>query len=140
MRRGRDRAYMEMTYAQVQEIIEMFGPAVDEALEPIAEKVANAAKRRTNWSKKEVDHRRRLDFWPDKWFPHRHMRRAEDIKKSKFERGGWIVRANRPYGHLVEYGHYLVTPSGHTIGFVPPHAFLRPARDEVAAGLGRMEL
>ena len=77
MRRGRDRAYMEMTYAQVQEIIEMFGPAVDEALEPIAEKVANAAKRRTNWSKKDVDHRRRLDFWPDQWFPHRHMRRAE---------------------------------------------------------------
>ncbi len=139
-RHGKDRVYYELSYADVQAIIAMVGPAVDEALEPVAKKVANAAKRKTNVSDKEVDHKRRLDFWPDEWFPHKHMRPSEDVKKSKYERGGWIVRANRPYGHLVEYGHYLVTPSGHTIGFVPPHPFLRPARDEVAAGLGRMEL
>ena len=102
----------------------------------------HTAKRSTAFkdSNKATDVKRNLDFWPDEWFPHKHLRPAIDVKKSKFPQGGWIVRANRPHGHLVEYGHYLVTPDGRTIGFVPPHAFLRPAKEEVMAGLGRMEL
>jgi len=120
----------------------MFGVAVDEALKPIAMQVANTAKRSAAFkdSSKSVEHKRMLNYWPDKWFPHKHMRPAIDVRKSKFTFGGWIVRANRPYGHLVEYGHYLVTHDGRTIGFVPPHAFLRPAKEEVMASLGRMTL
>ena len=141
-RRTGNRSYIEFSYQDIQDIIAMFGPAVDEALRPIAMKVANAAKRSNAFkdSNKKTDVKRRLDYWPDEWFPHKHLRPAIDVKKSKFSFGGWIVRANRPHGHLVEYGHYLVTSDGRTIGVVPPHAFLRPAKEEVMAGLGRMEL
>ena len=147
-RRTGNKSYVGFTLGDIQNIIAMFGPAVDEALKPIAMQVANAAKASSAFkdSTKEVEHRRNLKYWPDEWFPHKHMRPAIDVKKSKFEFGGWIVRANRPYGHLVEYGHYLVTPSGHTVQrdgkdfFVQPHAFLRPAKELVMASLGRMEL
>jgi hypothetical protein len=141
-RKTGNRSYIEISFNDIKAIIDQLGPSVDEALEPIAKKVANAAKRSTAFkdSNKSTDVKRNLDFWPDEWFPHKHLRPAIDVKKSKFPLGGWIVRANRPHGHLVEYGHYLVTPDGRTIGFVPPHAFLRPAKEEVMAGLGRMEL
>ena len=44
-------------------------------------------------------------------------------KKSKYKDGGWIVKANAPHAHLIEFGHGGINPA-------PAHPFLRPARDK----------
>jgi len=43
-----------------------------------------------------------------------------------------VVRTRAPHAHLVEDGHAMVTADGRVVGHVPPHPFLRPARDSVA--------
>ncbi len=59
------------------------------------------------------------------------LRKSIKPKVSKYPDGGWIVRATAPHAHLVEFGHALVTPDGHTIGQVPAHPFLRNALRKV---------
>ena len=117
-------------------------PLVDEVLKNIAEEIADKARSSDAFSDsdKSVDVKRNLEGWPDEWYQHKHLRQSIDVEPSKFKEGGWLVRAKRPHAHLVEYGHYMVTSDGRTVGFVPPHAFLRPAKDEVMARLGAMEL
>jgi len=113
---------------------------VDGQLEAIAEHVAANARQRVRRSDKSVDIKRRLDFWPDEMHLHKHLQDSIIVVESKYELGGWLVKAMRPHAHLVEYGHYLVTPGGETIGFVPPHPFLNPAKRYVMNQLGRMTL
>lgn len=48
------------------------------------------------------------------------LRKSIKALKSKYEGGGWIVRAKAPHAHLVEFGHGGKNPA-------PAHAFLRPA-------------
>jgi HK97 gp10 family phage protein len=55
------------------------------------------------------------------------LRKSIRAVKSKYDEGGWIVKAGgraAPHAHLVEYGHGGPQPA-------PPHAFLRPAKDKV---------
>ena len=134
------RQEIQISLDDIRAAISAIEPLVEEHLEQIAQHVAENARQRVNRSKKKVDVKRNLDFWPDSMHLHKHLQDSIVVKESKYPMGGWLVKAMRPHAHLVEYGHYLVTPEGKTIGFVPPHPFLRPARDEVAAGLGRMEL
>jgi hypothetical protein len=58
------------------------------------------------------------------------LRDSIKAKKSKFADGGWIVQAVAPHAHLVEFGHDMFDwRTGKTLGKVPPHAFLRPAKE-----------
>ena len=111
-----------------------------EILEQIAQHVAENARKRVNRSKKSVDVKRNLDYWPDSRYTHKHLQDNIIVTESRYPLGGWVVKAMRPHAHLVEYGHYLVTPGGKTIGFVQPHPFLNPAKRYVMNQLGRMEL
>ena len=124
-------------------------PLVDEVLKNIAEEVADKARNSNAFqdSDKSVDVKRNLEGWPDEWYKHKHLRDSIDVEPSHFKEGGWLVRAKRPHAHLVEYGHWMInhdgTPALDENGrpkFVPPHAFMRPAKDEVMARLGVMEL
>jgi len=68
-----------------------------------------------------------------------NLRKSIGMRKSKFERGGYIVKAtgrNRISGatrargfhaHLVEFGHVKVLWGRRTGERVPPHPFMRPA-------------
>lgn len=134
--------YTMVSLEDFQGVIDWLDPLVDEVLKNIAEEIADKARSSNAFkdSNKSVDVKRRLDFWPDERYRHRHLRASIKVRESKFPQGGWLVKAERPHAHLVEYGHYLVTPSGETIGFVPAHPFLRPAKAAVQARLGAMEL
>ncbi len=58
--------------------------------------------------------------------------------KSKFENGGYIIRASGKgkdkgyHAHLVEFGHVMLTHSGMPTKLrrVPPHPFMRPAAEK----------
>lgn len=65
-----------------------------------------------------------------------NLRKSIRLKKSKFEDGGYIVKATGGGGekgyhaHLVEFGHVMFV-NGHPTGKrVPPHPFLRPALEK----------
>lgn len=72
-----------------------------------------------------------------------NLRKSIGMRKSKFPKGGWIVkaagrnkingstRARGFHAHLVEFGHRMVTSSGRDTGKrVPPHPFMRPALEK----------
>ena len=61
------------------------------------------------------------------------LRKSIKAKKSKYDEGGWIVSAIAPHAHLVEFGHDKIVPwiSPNSIGTVPPHPFLREAKESV---------
>ena len=71
----------------------------------------------------------------ENWKTHKHTPLYDTIKakKSKFQNGGYIVKAAAPHAHLVEYGHAMVTHDGRTVGHVAAHPFLRLARNTVKA-------
>ena len=56
-----------------------------------------------------------------------NLRKKIQLKKSKFEDGGYIVQARAPHAHLVEFGHVMYIHGKSTGKRVPPHPFLRPA-------------
>ena len=58
------------------------------------------------------------------------LRKTIKKLKSKFDKGGWIVKASGPHAHLVEYGHFAIPPGKLEGGRVPPHPFLRPALEK----------
>ena len=51
------------------------------------------------------------------------LRKSIKKQKSRYPNGGWIVKADAPHAHLIEYGHGGKNPA-------PAHPFLRPARDK----------
>lgn len=57
------------------------------------------------------------------------LRRSVRVRETKD--GEFRVVASAPHAHLVEFGHVQENKKGKIIGHVPPHPFLRPARDEV---------
>ena len=59
------------------------------------------------------------------------LKRSISSQKSRFEGGGYIVKATAPHAHLVEYGHLKVLPGGIVAGHVPAHPFLHNARNRV---------
>ena len=59
-----------------------------------------------------------------------NLRKSIKLKKSKFEDGGYIVRARAPHAHLVEFGHVLIAWGRVTGKRVPPKPFLRPALEK----------
>ena len=71
-----------------------------------------------------------------------NLRKSIGMRKSRFIRGGYIVKAtgkNRGSGEsggkgfhafLVEFGHVKVLWGRRTKGRVPPHPFIRPALDK----------
>lgn len=65
------------------------------------------------------------------------LRKSIAVRKSKFENGGYIVRATAPHAHLVEFGHDMVSHAGRKVGEVPPHPFLRPAANKVFGRLAQ---
>lgn len=141
--------YTMVSLEDYQGVKNWLDPLVDEVLKNIAEEIADKARSSDAFqdSEKSTDVRRNLSGWPDEWYPHKHLRASIDVEPSHFKEGGWLVRAKRPHAHLVEYGHWMIhadgTPALDESGrpkFVPPHAFLRPAKDEVMARLGAMEL
>lgn len=134
------RQEIQISLDDIRAAISAIDPLVEEYLEQIAQHVAENAHQRVNRSKKKVDVKRNLDFWPDSMHLHKHLQDSIVVKESKYPMGGWLVKAMRPHAHLVEYGHYLVTPEGKTIGFVPPHPYLNPAKRFIMNQLGRMEL
>lgn len=115
-------------------------PLVEEQIEAIAEHVAVEARKRVNRSDKSTDVKRNLDFWPDEFYPHKHLQDNIIVKKGTYGESVWLVKAMRPHAHLVEYGHYMVTHDGRTVGFVRPYPYLAPAKQAVMESLGRMEL
>lgn len=144
--------YTMVSLEDFQGVKNWLDPLVDEVLKNIAEEVADIARQSQPPegfadSDKSTDVRRNLSGWPDDWYPHKHLRASIDVEPSHFKEGGWLVRAKRPHAHLVEYGHWMIhadgTPALDESGrpmFVPPHAFMRPAKDKVMARLGAMEL
>ena len=144
--------YTMVSLEDFQGVKNWLDPLVDEVLKNIAEEVAEIARQSQPPegfadSDKSTDVKRNLSGWPDDWYPHKHLRASIDVEPSHFKDGGWLVRAKRPHAHLVEYGHWMIhadgTPALDESGrpkFVPPHAFMRPAKDEVMARLGAMEL
>jgi len=71
-----------------------------------------------------------------------NLRKSITKRKSKFKNGGYIVYADAPHAHLIEYGHLLVkggsispykaknranTGKGVVVGIVAPIPFLRDA-------------
>lgn len=133
------KQYTLVSLDDLKGALDWLDPLVESKLYTIASMVADEAEKSDafNDSEKNVDVKRNLDFWPDYWYPHKHLRKSFQIRKSRYAPSSFIVRAARPYSHLVEYGHYKVTHSGRTIGFVPPHAFLEPALKLVLSRLGR---
>ena len=141
--------YTMVTIDDFKGVINWLDPLVNEKLKAIAEEIADRARGSDAFkdSNKRTDVKRRLDSWPDEWYKHKHLRDSIEVEPSHFKEGGWLVRAKRPHAHLVEYGHWMITADGRpVIGedgkpmFVPPHAFLRPAKEAVMARLGVMEL
>ena len=141
--------YTMVSLNDFQGVMNWLNPLVDEVLKNIAEEIADKARNSDAFqdSDKSVDVKRNLEGWPDEWYKHRHLRASIEVEPSHFKEGGFLVRAERPHAHLVEYGHWMIhadgTPALDESGrpkFVPPHAFLRPAKDEVMARLGAMEL
>lgn len=67
------------------------------------------------------------------------LRGKIEMKKSKFEGGGYIVTARAPHAHLVEFGHLQVVKNKQglvkVVGHVSAKPFLRPALDSVRARL-----
>lgn len=65
-----------------------------------------------------------------------NLRKSIRLKKSKFEDGGYIVKATGGGGekgyhaHLVEFGHVMFIDGRPTGKRVPPHPFLRPALEK----------
>lgn len=59
------------------------------------------------------------------------LKRSIKSQKSRYENGGYIVKATAPHAHLVEFGHLLVLPGGIVAGHVPAHPFLHSARNKV---------
>ena len=59
------------------------------------------------------------------------LKRSIKSQKSRYENGGYIVKATAPHAHLVEYGHIMVTRGGRVVGHVPAHPFLHKARNKV---------
>jgi len=131
---------IQISLDDIRAAINAIDPLVEEHLEQIAQHVAENARQRVNRSNKKVDIKRNLDFWPDSMHLHKHLQDSIIVKESSYPMGGWVVKAMRPHAHLVEYGHYLVTPEGRTIGFVPPYPYLNPAKRFIMSQLGRMEL
>lgn len=68
-----------------------------------------------------------------------NLRKSIRRRKSKFEGGGYIVVATGKnvdgaqgyHAHLIEYGHYIVTPSGRRTGRkTRPRPFMRQAAEK----------
>lgn len=59
------------------------------------------------------------------------LKKSISTQKSRYENGGYIVKATAPHAHLVEFGHLLVLPGGIVAGHVPAHPFLHNARNRV---------
>jgi len=67
-----------------------------------------------------------------------NLRKSIRKRKSKFIRGGYVVSATGKnnsedkgyHAHLVEFGHEKVLWGKRTNERVPPHPFMRPAKDK----------
>ncbi len=126
MRRPRNasglHAWVELSDADIREMMREVEPDVDRRLEAIAGRIAEAARASTAFRDGTSKH------------PHKHLRDTIQVRKSRYD--GYIVQATAPHAHLVEYGHAMVTHEGRTVGHVPAHSFLRSAKEAVYAGLG----
>lgn len=93
---------------QFREVID----AVNANLEQVAEYVFNDAKNTSEF----IDRTKKL-------------RKSIKLRKSKYQDGGWIIVAKNP-GWLVEYGHIQIPPGDLPGRRVPPHPFMRPAKEK----------
>lgn len=82
--------------------------SIDETLAETAEVVHQEAKNTTTFKDKTGN-----------------LRKSIKKRKSKFKDGGYIVFANAPHAHLVEFGH--ATPSGTRVG---PKPFMRKSLEK----------
>ncbi len=132
-----NHSWVILSDQDIERLVRQVAPDVDRVLEGIAGRVADAAVNSNAFkdSNKTQVYVRKLDFSPDTSKKHKHLRQSISPKPSKFELGGYIVRALAPHAHLVEFGHAMVTHEGDTIGHVPAHSFLRRAKNEVLAQL-----
>lgn len=112
-------------YVSISEIdgLDAIASEVEEAIDTYLEDVANYV----------FDEAKESLAFQDKTH---NLRNSIKLRKSRFPKGGYIVRAsgaNKDKGyhaHLVEYGHIAIPP-GELEGMrVPPHPFLRPALEK----------
>ena len=108
----------KVSQAAVDVDIDAITADVREMMEPqleyLAERVADEARRTSEFADKTGE-----------------LRRSISAKKSKFEDGGYIVIAKAQHAHLVEFGHVQVTKNGDVVGSVAARPFLRRAKDKV---------
>lgn len=99
-----------------------FQKILDRDLEVIAKNTETNAKRAPSFDDKSGE-----------------LRKSIGLQKKK-ERGGddvyYLVRAKSPHAHLIEFGHAMVTSTGHTVGYVAARPFLRPAFAKALRGRG----
>lgn len=126
MRRPRNasglHAWVELSDADIREMMKEVEPDVDRVLEAAAGRIASEAMASTAFRDGTSKH------------PHKHLRDTIQVRKSRYD--GYIVQATAPHAFLVEYGHAMVTHEGRIVGHVPAHSFLRSAKESVLASLG----
>ena len=132
-----NHAWVTMTDADIVALTKEIIPDVDKVLEGIAGQIADAARASDAFkdSDKKTDIKVGKDYDLDKAVKHKHLRQSIAPKKSRYELGGWIVRATAPHAHNVEFGHLKVLWGHVTSEHVPAHSFLRKAKAEVEARL-----
>lgn len=128
-------AWVEMTRDDENAMIRAIQPGVNRVLEMLANRIAEKARASDAFQDSDKTTDPASMFGKERATRHRHLRQAIRVSRSRFPLGGYIVVASVPHAHLVEYGHMMVTHDGRTVGHVPAHAFLHPAKDAVAAAL-----
>lgn len=123
MARGSFRARVEVDIPDVAGILDIIGvkQMMVDILEPLADEIVKEAKASSAFK----------DWKKDRPGLRESIRKQKNPDKTY----GWLVRAGSKRGayqsHLVEFGHQLVNSKGETVGMVPEHPFLRPAKEKV---------
>lgn len=130
-------AWVTMTDADIVALTKAIIPDVDKVLEGIAGQIADEARASNAFQDggKSIDVVRGKDFEFDKKKRHKHLRQSIEPRKSRYEEGGWIVRAGVPHAINVEFGHLKVLWGHVTAEHVPAHSFLRKAKADVESRL-----
>ena len=132
-----NHSWVTMSDADIAALMRQVKPDVDRVLEGIAGQIADEARASTAFNDTgiTVEKKRNMEFGQDVTRRHKHLRQTIEPKKSRFDDGGYIVRATAPHAHLVEFGHLKVLWGKVTSEHVPAHSFLRKAKNDVMARL-----